>query len=126
MVDYRFLFTHFMVSYIIIRSVVMFFFIGGLQPRVVILDKQPRTCPICGYFSLHLKRIDHYLSLFFIPLFPIKRGQPFLECRRCHAVLNQDNTSYGHGMSGLQVKCRHCGRPLEPDFSFCPGCGKRS
>jgi len=52
----------------------MYFVIGGVQPRTVLLSRQPRTCPACGYPKLFLKRIDHYLSLFFIPLIPVKRG----------------------------------------------------
>jgi hypothetical protein len=60
----------------------MFFFIGGVQPRTVIVDETPRLCPQCGLAQARLKRIDHYLSLFFIPLIPIKRGPVLLVCDR--------------------------------------------
>jgi len=67
----------------------MFFFIGGIGPRTVTLDKQARICPECGRLALYHKRIDHYLSLFFIPVFPVKRGEPFLSCEGCGASFDR-------------------------------------
>jgi len=29
------------------------------------------------------KRRDHYLALFFIPLFPVRRGPEFWQCSAC-------------------------------------------
>ncbi|SPF39937.1 hypothetical protein SBDP1_280015 [Syntrophobacter sp. SbD1] len=61
----------------------MFFLIGGVQPKSVTVDETPRICPGCGLAQARLKRVDHYLSLFFIPLFPVKKGDPVLICDRC-------------------------------------------
>jgi len=98
----------------------MFFVIGGIQPRTIVLDRQARSCPSCGRLQLYLKRRDQYLSLFFIPLFPVKRGIPFLICDGCTAVFDEQGTVRRES----QEKCLSCGRPLERDFAYCPYCGK--
>lgn len=98
----------------------MFFIIGGIQPRTIILDKQARSCPSCGRLRLYLKRRDQYLSLFFIPLFPVKRGTPFLLCDGCNAAFDEHFTVF----TGIKKQCDRCGRPVERDFSYCPFCGK--
>lgn len=67
----------------------MFFFIGGIQPKTVFVDRNPKPCSSCGQVKLYLKRIDHYLSLFFIPLFAVKRGMPFLICENCGSVFDE-------------------------------------
>ena len=102
----------------------MFFFIGGIQPKTVLIDKQARTCPACGHFEIQQKRVDHYLSLFFIPLFPVKRGAPFLICEKCNTTLDEHGYSTGVERSMREQRCRSCGRKLDPDFTFCPYCGK--
>ena len=102
----------------------MFFFIGGVQPRTVIVDKQPRTCPECGHSRLYLKRIDQYVSLFFIPLLPIKRGIPFLACENCNSVLDEQGFRVGTNQHRRENKCTYCGGRVESDFSFCPYCGR--
>lgn len=103
----------------------MFFFIGGIQPKTITIEKQARYCPSCGQFGVSLKRVDHYVSLFFIPLFPVKRGAPFLICDHCGTVLEEQ----GHGMGAEEYagdqRCPSCGRKVEPDFAFCPYCGKQ-
>jgi hypothetical protein len=75
----------------------MFFFIGGVQPKTVRLDKQARLCPVCHHSAVYLKRVDHYLSLFFIPLFPVKKGTPFLSCDKCRTVLDERGVTMGDG-----------------------------
>jgi hypothetical protein len=45
----------------------MFFFIAGIQPKTVALDGLPKRCPSCGLDQALTKRVDHYLSLFFLP-----------------------------------------------------------
>jgi len=103
----------------------MFFFIGGVQPKTVRLDKQARSCPVCGHTEVYLKRVDHYLSLFFIPLFPVKKGIPFLACDNCGTVLDEKGTPIrGKQPEGI-AKCPYCGRPLMEDFIYCPRCGRR-
>jgi len=105
----------------------MFFFIGGIQPKTVLVDRQPRSCPACGHVGVYQKRVDHYVSLFFIPLFPVKRGTPFLMCEKCNTILDE----HGAGMDRTDFeqmrgenRCPSCGRPINADFTFCPYCGK--
>jgi RNA polymerase subunit RPABC4/transcription elongation factor Spt4 len=103
----------------------MFFFIGGVQPKTVRLDKQARLCPVCHRSEVYLKRVDHYLSLFFIPLFPVKKGTPFLACDKCHSVFDERGVAVGYGQKERPMTCSYCGRVLEEDFDYCPRCGKK-
>ena len=101
----------------------MFFFIGGVQPKRVTVDEQPRVCPSCGLARARVKRTDHYLSLFFIPLFRVKRGEPFLECPQCGVA----GVSYGTGSApalGPVPRCPHCGYGVDATFRYCPSCGR--
>jgi len=100
----------------------MFFFIGGIQPRITFADKEPVLCPSCGLLRARYKRVDHYISLFFIPLFPIKRGDTFLFCDRCGLQTPGVVTGnlYGYG----QLICKNCGSNIKKDFIYCPFCGK--
>jgi hypothetical protein len=102
----------------------MFFFIAGIQPKTVTLDETPRMCPACGLYQARLKRVDHYLSLFFIPLFPVKKGGPFVQCQRCGSVFSESGEAWGGTRTGDRT-CPGCGRPVEPGFRFCPSCGRR-
>lgn len=102
----------------------MFFFIGGVQPRTVTLDEQKRMCDSCGLHQARLVRVDHYLSLFFIPLFPVKKGQPVVLCDRCGQVAGETGGAlYGSSPAG-NAFCPACGGPVEKTFRFCPSCGK--
>ena len=65
----------------------MFFFIGGVQPKTVRLEKQARACPSCSHFDVYLNRVDQYISVFFIPILRIKKGVPFVSCDNCHSVI---------------------------------------
>jgi transcription elongation factor Elf1 len=103
----------------------MFFFIGGIQPRTIRLDKQAWSCPVCNHTEVHLKRVDHYLSLFFIPLFPVKKGVPFLGCDNCSAVLDERGTPIRVKQRSGIANCPYCGRSLEEDFDYCPRCGRK-
>jgi len=101
----------------------MFFFIGGISPRTATLDRQPRICPDCGRLALYLKRIDHYLSLFFIPLFSVKRSEPFLSCDGCGAKFDEQGRRRFQNQPSIEQRCRHCGREVGSDFKYCPSCG---
>ena len=92
-----------------------------MQPRKVKLDQAPRRCPACGREGARLVRLDHYFSLFFIPLLPVKRGEPYLECPHCGPLQGRAPGRAAPRPS----RCPTCGRPLQPDFDFCPGCGRR-
>ncbi|NVL93582.1 MAG: zinc ribbon domain-containing protein [Desulfobacterales bacterium] len=102
----------------------MFFLIGGVQPKTILVDKQARSCPACGHFEVFLKRADHYVSLFFVPLFPVKKGAPFLFCENCRTVFDERGYKMGVEQTVSERRCAHCGRPVNPDFAFCPYCGK--
>ncbi|NVM25503.1 MAG: zinc ribbon domain-containing protein [Desulfobacterales bacterium] len=102
----------------------MFFFIGGIQPKTILVDKQARSCSACGHFEVYLKRVDHYLSLFLIPLFPVKKGTPFLICENCKTVLDGQGYRLDAEQALAEKRCLHCGRHIDPDFTFCPSCGK--
>jgi RNA polymerase subunit RPABC4/transcription elongation factor Spt4 len=102
----------------------MFFFIGGIQPKTVLIDRQARSCPACGHFEVSLKRVDQYVSLFFIPLFPVKRGAPFLICEKCNTILDEHGYRVNVEQEVGEKKCLYCGKPIDPDFTFCPYCGK--
>jgi len=101
----------------------MFFFIGGIQPKTILVDKQARSCPACGHFQVFQKRVDHYLSLFFIPLFPVKKGAPFLICEKCKTVLDKHADRVNVEQKVSERRCPHCKRHIDPDFTFCPYCG---
>ncbi|KPJ75855.1 MAG: hypothetical protein AMJ54_13635 [Deltaproteobacteria bacterium SG8_13] len=99
------------------------FLIAGIQPRTRKLEGTARRCPACGQFQAYRRRIDHYLSLFFIPLLKVKTGEPFILCDSCsHAGSIADN-KYASGKASPQARCLACGRSLKQEFSFCPYCG---
>jgi RNA polymerase subunit RPABC4/transcription elongation factor Spt4 len=95
-----------------------FFIIGGVQPRVKVLDEQPRRCPRCGLHQAYMKRVDHYISLFFIPLLRVKTGEPALVCDRCAGPVSESG-------SAAEKFCRFCNRAHPGDYGFCPVCGRR-
>jgi hypothetical protein len=102
----------------------MFFLIGGVQPKTVTIDDTPRLCPACGLAQARLKRVDHYLSLFFIPLFPVKRGDPMVICERCGAVSSPDQGLTTRTVKLIQIdQCPKCGSPVRPEDNFCAHCG---
>ena len=106
-------------------TVPMFFFIGGVQPKTVTLEDTPRMCQACGLYQARLKRVDHYISLFFIPLIPVKRGTPFVQCQSCGSVFSESGEAWGQ-RPGTHVRtCPSCGQPVEPGFRYCPSCGSR-
>ena len=98
-------------------------FIAGISPKIKSLDPTPRRCPTCGLHQAYLKRIDHYLSLFFIPLLRVKKGTPFVSCDRCESGFFRDNRpDDATPWSGR--RCKFCGKRLKDDFKFCPECGQ--
>jgi hypothetical protein len=103
----------------------MFFFIAGIQPKTVALDSHPRVCPSCGLHQAVLKRVDHYLSIFFLPIVRVKKGSHFLECQSCGSLSPESGKVWYQDRKGRPGRnCPYCGKPLEPEFHFCPYCGK--
>jgi RNA polymerase subunit RPABC4/transcription elongation factor Spt4 len=100
-------------------------FIAGVAPKIKILDQNPRRCPVCGLNQAHYKRIDHYLSIFFIPILRVKKGEAFIMCDRCERTFHD----FGSDLTGQQPEgagtCKYCGKAVGNDFQFCPYCGKR-
>lgn len=130
----------------------VFFFIGGVAPRAVSRALRGARCPSCGGAnSLVERRVDHMLSVFFIPIFPVSRGAPILACSSCgwsDTRMGEDRggvpppTPPGHPVGGVPAQprrlmppaprqhhleqCPSCSRTVEdPAFRFCPFCGTR-
>ena len=101
------------------------FIIAGISPKVKLLEDTPRICPACGLAQAHLKRVDHYLSLFFIPILRVKKGDPFIMCDRCEAVAPESDLYSGPLPGPPAVQCQNCGRTLNRDFAYCPYCGAK-
>ncbi|MBW1850527.1 MAG: zinc ribbon domain-containing protein [Deltaproteobacteria bacterium] len=81
-------------------------------------------CPSCGLYQARLKRIDDYLSIFFLPVFRVKKGVVFLECQSCGSISHELGEAWSGPGEGSFRACPHCGKTLEPIFRFCPFCGK--
>jgi ribosomal protein L37E len=103
----------------------MFFLVGGVQPKTMTLDDTARLCSACGLAQARLRRVDHYLSIFFIPIFPVKRGEPVVICDRCGAVSSPNQGLGPSSMRFDKTNCSRCGYPLESTFQYCPNCGSR-
>ncbi|MDJ0784748.1 MAG: zinc ribbon domain-containing protein [Desulfosarcinaceae bacterium] len=102
------------------------FLIAGIQPRT---RKGPRTdllCPQCGLRQVYQRRLDHYFSLFFLPLIRVKKGAAFFWCERCQAPLHQTggDPETQSGPRRREAVCSGCGEHLAPDFRYCPHCGR--
>ena len=110
-----------------------------MQPKTVELEGAKRPCRSCGLNTCRQVRQDYYVSLFFIPVVPVRRGDPFWQCARC----GQGCQGQGAGLvrplaedpkppaqstapAGAEPgPCRFCGKPLDADFRYCPYCGAR-
>lgn len=92
-----------------------FIFIAGVQPRERTIEDAPKTCPRCGKKAAKVMRKDLFFSFFFIPLFPVKKGDPYLRCTRCGYT----------GGPGSRRRCPSCGSEVPGEYNFCPFCGQR-
>lgn len=99
--------------------------IAGVSPKTKIIDPTPRLCPSCGLAQAYLKRVDHYASLFFIPVMRVKKGEPVLVCNRCESAGLNAPKQQSQRKAVQPVMCKKCGRSLEEDFRYCPFCGER-
>jgi len=103
----------------------MFTFIAGFQPKTRVLDDERRMCPDCGKMTLRRQRLDHMLSVFFIPLFAVERGEPTFFCPECGFSAGEEGAEGPAAKSRSSGSCPGCGRRLERDFVYCPRCGRR-
>jgi hypothetical protein len=63
----------------------MFFFIGGIQPKIIKLDDQLRMCSSCGLCEVH-------------PLFPLLKTLIFLTLRDMSHIINRLKPETGKGV----------------------------
>jgi len=99
------------------------FLIAGVSPKTNIIDEKPQLCPVCGLARAYYKRVDNYFSLFFIPIFRVKKGEAFLMCDKCQKEIKE--FGYGDGIfpGEKEILCGTCGKNIKKDFRFCPYCG---
>ena len=99
--------------------------IAGVSPKTKTIDQTPRLCPSCGLAQAYLKRVDHYVSLFFIPVIRVKKGEPVLVCNRCESAGYTAPKQQPPSEPPQPVMCKQCGRSLQHHFRYCPFCGER-
>jgi len=99
-------------------------FIAGVSPKTTVIDQTPRLCPVCGLAQARLQRVDHYLSIFFIPVFGVKTGEEFIFCNRCDQPVFDSSANATNAQHHFSSSCSRCGGTLEEDHRFCPYCGQ--
>lgn len=99
------------------------FLIAGVSPKTTIIDEKPQLCPVCGLARAHCKRVDHYLSLFFIPIFRVKKGETFIMCDKCQEEVKEFGYGDGTFPGEKEILCGTCGEKIKENFRFCPYCG---
>ena len=99
------------------------FLIAGVSPKTTIVDEKPQLCPVCGFARARYKRVDHYLSLFFIPIFRVKKGEAFIMCDKCEMEVKEFGYGDGTFPGEKEILCGTCGKKIKEDFRFCPYCG---
>jgi len=103
------------------------FLIAGVQPKTRRVDDNPQRCPACGLAQAYSTRVDHYLSLFFIPLIRVRQGEPFLLCEGCQRPVDgRRKTVQKVPLSGSSAVCVACKRVFDSSFNYCPHCGQRA
>lgn len=72
------------------------FLLFGLNTSDRVTATPVMTCEVCGYRARQalVKRTTKF-TLFFIPLFPVRRGRSYLECGHCRAFRSVDSGSAG-------------------------------
>jgi len=101
------------------------FIIAGISPKETVIDANPRICPSCGLAQAYLKRSDSYFSLFFIPLFRVRKGEPFIMCDRCKTVGSEQAAPFRTWKGPGPNRCKSCGKTIDKGFVYCPYCGRQ-
>lgn len=103
------------------------FLIAGVQPKTRRIDDTPRRCPVCGLAQAYTTRVDHYFSLFFLPVLRVKQGAPFLLCEHCRQpVDNSWPTSPNAPTAPPGTICVACKKTFDATYRYCPHCGQRA
>lgn len=103
------------------------FLIAGVQPKTRRIDDTPRRCPACGLAQAYTTRVDHYLSLFFLPVIRVKQGAPFLFCEHCRQPVDDSSPTFqGAASASPATVCAACNKTFDASFKYCPHCGQRA
>ena len=104
----------------------MFFFIAGLQQKTAVLESETGVCPCCGgRTALSRARTDTWFSVFFIPLFRVKKGETYSVCGACgYGAGSIESAGNNTGRAGYPM-CPACGKTCSPAYSYCPYCGRK-
>jgi hypothetical protein len=121
------------------------FFIFGISNGEKKLDYvQTMLCSRCGQFGRFEVYMTYlYFSLFFIPIIKWSRRY-YVKSTCCNAVyeidqelgkriqrgeavtLTEQDLHDRNGMGQYQPgQCSYCGYPRNPDFEYCPKCGRK-
>lgn len=68
------------------------FLLFGFRTRDSVVSRRLMVCEVCGVNAAQslVKRSTKF-TLFFVPLFPIKRSTYYLECANCGAARHTDS-----------------------------------
>jgi hypothetical protein len=65
------------------------------------------------------------MSLFFLPILPVKKGDEFTVCENCGLLNGDTNGGGSQPVAEESNRCSRCSTILEQNFVFCPYCGRR-
>ena len=103
------------------------FLIAGVQPKTRRIDDTPQRCPVCGLAQAYPTRVDHYVSLFFLPVVRVKQGTPFLLCEHCRQPVEDFQPTVGGASSASpDTVCVACRKKFDAAYQYCPHCGQRA
>ncbi|MDJ0915326.1 MAG: zinc ribbon domain-containing protein [Desulfobacterales bacterium] len=110
----------------IAMNLMTMFLIAGISPKIKQLDSNPQQCSVCGQTRAYTRRVDHYLSLFFIPVLRVKKGETFVMCNACAQQTHGSAGESDRGRETTADRCQSCGGRLATNFKYCPHCGKKT
>lgn len=114
----------------------VFFFIGGVAPRVKSRLLAGVACPSCSRLgSITETRVDQVFSAFFVPLLTVKRGDAQQSCEACgwsSSASSAEAPPPTLPPPRPQTRapelppprcCSRCGAPAQGAWSYCAFCG---